>query len=725
MAAGSIIVDLLMKTGSFETDTKRAEKRLAELKKEAQAMGVAVGAAFTAVGAAAVAMVKSSIDAMDETVKMAQKVGTSVEAFSALAYAADLSGLSQQELGSAMVKLSKNMGDAADGTGEAAKAFQALGISVKNSDGSLKSADKVLEEIAGKFAGYKDGAEKTALAVALFGRAGADLIPLLNSGAEGLGKLREEAQQLGVVLDTDASKAAEAFNDNMTRLGAAVGGVANRAAGELLPALNDVSDMLLAVAKNEAVVDTASGIVKAAIGGLVNVFQTLAVVGSDVGFVFLSVGREIGAWAAQLGALARGDLQGFRAISDAVKADGERARAELDKFQARVLAIGTNQPAAGLDDEARRLLGRGMTPPLRTAPRIPGTPGPKGKDPDSDFKSYLSNLQQQIQKTSELSAEEKVLDDIRRGSVTVSQAQREQLVTLARTIDATKEAQRAAEERAAFRRRDDEAAVQAARDIEQADRQRLRTLMEGGPQAQLEKQRREMEFLAAAFERGAITAEEFNDAATGALNLTAEKATETKSITEELGLTFASAFEEAVIGGGEVSDVFKGMLQDIARVILRLGVIEPMMERLRDTMKSPAGGGGGGWWESLLGGIFGGFGGGGVTPPNPFFAGGMAAGGDVLPGRSYLVGERGPETFVPRTAGAILPASETADGSALTVINQTTGRVDRATEFRLSPKERALLLQESVGMTAAALANPNSATSQNLKRYYNVRQHRP
>ncbi|MCC2632186.1 MAG: hypothetical protein K0S48_72, partial [Ramlibacter sp.] len=60
MAAGSILIDLLLKTGSFESDTKRAEKRLAELKKEAEAMGVAVGAAFAAVGAASVAMVKSA-----------------------------------------------------------------------------------------------------------------------------------------------------------------------------------------------------------------------------------------------------------------------------------------------------------------------------------------------------------------------------------------------------------------------------------------------------------------------------------------------------------------------------------------------------------------------------------------------------------------------------------------------------------------------------------------
>ena len=72
-------------------------------------------------------------------------------------------------------------------------------------------------------------------------------------------------------------------------------------------------------------------------------FQTLAIVGSDAGFVMLSVGREIGAIAAQLAALGRGDFAGFRAISEAVKEDAVRARAELDAFQARVMG-GANAP---------------------------------------------------------------------------------------------------------------------------------------------------------------------------------------------------------------------------------------------------------------------------------------------------------------------------------------------------------------------------------------------
>lgn len=156
----SIVMDLLMKTGSFETDTKRAEKRLRELEKTAKEVGAAVGAAMLAAAAGAAYWVKSSIDAMDSMAKMAQQAGVTVEALSALTYAADLSGVSQEQLGGALVRLSKNMSDAAMGTGDAIRGFEALGISIKNADGSLKSTDATFYEVARQLSQFADGTEK-------------------------------------------------------------------------------------------------------------------------------------------------------------------------------------------------------------------------------------------------------------------------------------------------------------------------------------------------------------------------------------------------------------------------------------------------------------------------------------------------------------------------------------------------------------------------------------
>lgn len=501
MAAGSIVIDLLLKSGSFETDTKRAEKRLKEFKKEVQQVGTAVGAAFGAVAIAAAYMAKSTIDSMDEMGKAAQRTGTTVEAFSALAYAADLSGISQEELSSALVKLSKNMSDAAMGTGEAIKGFEALGISVKDSNGSLKDSDKVLAEIANKFAGYKDGAEKTALAVNLFGRAGAQLIPLLNGGSEGLAKLREEAEKLGIVLDTKTSKAAEEFNDNLTRLSAAATGVKYEIVRALLPALIALSEELLIGLKHT------NGFIDAILTlGTINPFRSttsnLKVLREELQGLEADRARYVNAGS---------DTRGI----DQAIANTAKQLNYLKEIQARDFTSGLGDTSDAL---SRRLAPRQSAPGLKDTKK-PGS----GKDADSDFKTYLSNLEKQIQKTSELSTVEKLLDDIRRKSLTVTPAQQNRLMLLAQEIDATKEAIRVSDERAAQRKKDYEDSANAIREIEEADRSRLKALTDSGPAAQLEKQRKEMLFLAEAFEKGRISAEEFNDAATGFLNLGAVK----------------------------------------------------------------------------------------------------------------------------------------------------------------------------------------------------------
>lgn len=240
MAAGSIIIDLLMKTGAFETDTKRAEKRLKEFNQSIANMGkIAAGVTVAAAGAFAV-MAKRTIDSFDAMSKMAQQAGVSVEALSSLGYAADLSGLSAEQLTTNLGRLTKGISDSINGTGEAKKAFEALGISVKE----FGSADQALLAIADKFASMEDGAAKTSLAIQLFGRSGMQMIPFLNAGADGIANLQREADRLGVTIDTNAAKAAEQFNDDLTRLSASVTGLVNNVVKDLLPSMQSYVDVL-------------------------------------------------------------------------------------------------------------------------------------------------------------------------------------------------------------------------------------------------------------------------------------------------------------------------------------------------------------------------------------------------------------------------------------------------------------------------------------------------
>lgn len=114
-----------------------------------------------------------------------------------------------------------------------------------------------------------------------------------------------------------------------------------------------------------------------------------------------------------------------------------------------------------------------------------------------------------------------------------------------------------------------------------------------------------------------------------------EEANKAEEAARQLGLTFSSAFEDAILGGKKFSDVLKGLSQDVGRIILRKAVTEPLAAGVGDLIKnSGIGKSIGGWF----GGLF------------------KAEGGPVMAGEPYIVGERGPELFVPGSTGAIVPS---------------------------------------------------------------------
>lgn len=156
---GALRVNLGIDTAAFSDGLKKAQGKLqnfgAMVQKGLVAGAAAAGAALTGLGFA----VRNTINAADDMAKSAQRFGIPIEELSRLKYAADLSGVSFNELGTGVRRLSQNMNDAAQGIGEGAKAFEQLGISVTNSDGTLKSTSEVMAEIADRFAAMPDGAE--------------------------------------------------------------------------------------------------------------------------------------------------------------------------------------------------------------------------------------------------------------------------------------------------------------------------------------------------------------------------------------------------------------------------------------------------------------------------------------------------------------------------------------------------------------------------------------
>lgn len=248
---GALHVSLGIDSASFEAGLKKAQSGLGKWQAAALGAFAAVAVAGAAASVALGRAMGDAIDRFDEMGKAAQKVGLSVEALSRLEYAARLSDVSLETLSGGLRKLSQNMATVAQGSaGPAASAFAALGISATDATGKLRASDLVLADVAEKFSRMEDGTTKTALAVQLFGKSGAELIPLLNSGKAGLADMAAEADRLGITLSTQATKEAEIFNDNLTRVSAATQGIVNTITTAALPVLTYLSQKFVEAAGN-------------------------------------------------------------------------------------------------------------------------------------------------------------------------------------------------------------------------------------------------------------------------------------------------------------------------------------------------------------------------------------------------------------------------------------------------------------------------------------------
>jgi hypothetical protein len=227
------------------------------------------------------------VDSMDDIVKASQEIGVAAERLQALRYAAAASGANAETLDKGIQKLSQSLQDIEAGTTDAAKALKAMGVT------STDTADQALAKIADAFAKLPDGAQKTALALDIFGKAGAKLIPTLNNGRAGLRELTDEARGLGLIMSDEALKAAEHFNDQLDMLGNIAKANAQTFVSGLLPALQSIAAALIDAEKGgegfsswgEAVGAVLLKVSKAAtlvIGGFRKVAAAIGVVVADI-----------------------------------------------------------------------------------------------------------------------------------------------------------------------------------------------------------------------------------------------------------------------------------------------------------------------------------------------------------------------------------------------------------------------------------------------------------
>jgi len=200
-------------------------------------------------------------------------LGVTTDAIQELGYAAQLNGSSVEGMSDGIRKLSINMQAAASGSEEAAQTFRRLGVQITEG-GKLRAADAVLADIADKFKAMPSGARRVAAAVDLFGKSGAALIPTLAEGSAKLAELRQEARDLGIVLDKDTIAAGDDLGDSWDKLKAAADGLRYAIGGPLLEGIRESVDATVAWVKaNRALLAQRLQVL---IKGLVSGFKLLA-----------------------------------------------------------------------------------------------------------------------------------------------------------------------------------------------------------------------------------------------------------------------------------------------------------------------------------------------------------------------------------------------------------------------------------------------------------------
>ena len=202
------------------------------------------------------------VETADKLNKMSQQVGIATDTLSALQSQAALSDVGFDQFGTAMERLARSATAAAGGAQQQAAAYQAMGVSVTNAAGQMRPMSAILQDVATKMASYKDGAAKTALAQELFGRSGAQLIPLLNElGTAGFDEVRRHAEEYNQVIGPEQARLSEQFHDNMTRMQQAVSGFANAVVGQLLPTLVNYTNQMADAAKtNDRYAESATSV---------------------------------------------------------------------------------------------------------------------------------------------------------------------------------------------------------------------------------------------------------------------------------------------------------------------------------------------------------------------------------------------------------------------------------------------------------------------------------
>jgi hypothetical protein len=240
--ARAITIQILGDAKEFTKATEaatRASDGFSNTMKHITEAGVVAGGAIAAFGVAAVEKTAAAGQAAYE---MSEKFGILPGVASQWLTVARQLGIESDTIGTGFKFLDKHVGNMAitlQAGGKVAAAtlepFKVLGLNVFDLHGKLKDANEIMLESADIFAKMPDGAVKTALAIQLFGRSGADMLPILNQGQAGIQAMIDKGKQMGDVLSGRQVAAAHKFTLEQNKLNTEISGFTTQVGITLMP----------------------------------------------------------------------------------------------------------------------------------------------------------------------------------------------------------------------------------------------------------------------------------------------------------------------------------------------------------------------------------------------------------------------------------------------------------------------------------------------------------
>ena len=693
---GALSVELSAESAAFKADLQRARQAVTQatsrmerdLKDVSRGLGGLDGA-FGAVASGAgrlsgalgtlgvglsavgfVQMVRGALDAAGGLGELAEQAGVSTDALQILTFAGAQAGVSAEQIQGGFEKLTRRIGEAAAGNEEAAIGFANLGVSIRNTDGTLRPTERVFADIAEAISKISDPAERARVAVDVFGRAGQKLLPILSQGRAGLIGVEEAARRAGAVLSGETIAAADSAGDKIAELTLRaermqqtfVAGLSPRIM-QGLQAIEQVMDRLLVLSNNP----TLSNTLRLLAGGAGSLLQQVPAVLPGGGGLNL-LGRGLSGVSGPTTGLqdAEANLANLQRQYDDLRQRGpasfggqteavrrhQAALADLDRqIEAQAARVTQARPSSGTPTVAP-----GEDPNATMAPRIiygapAGPPAPEkrsGSGPQPQLAAYIQQLQQAAEQQR---AEVALLDQsaaARASAVALIEAEARARDDAAKGLRASAQhtdAERQAVENAAGAR-------ETAAEVERSATRMREDAIRVTEQARTEEEKfaDSVQRLTAMLERGLITQETFNRSVAN-LKAPAEASGHEMA---RFGDIAGSAFEDAFINGERFADVLKGLEKDLLRLGTRILVTQPLGDWYSGQLKGAGGGGGGGFASlfsgagSWIGSLFGGGGGAGIEAAT-------ASAGGFLFHSGGLVGTGGPMREVPVSAFAGAP----------------------------------------------------------------------